>query len=171
MFCVDLRTNSDYFSIQHYLTGFYNRDENCFLCGTNWVFKLDRYSFVLKWIQTTFSEIIKIACNQMLQYNGRIAKRNLFMISRSPVAAPSKAWVCSRLFIGIKGSKLAGGHRCLSLVTVLFCVGLITRPEDTYRVLCALSFIVEPRRGNLGLIQQVCRAVRKKMPPLFGFVL
>ena len=98
----------------------------------------------------------------MLQYNGRIAKRNLFMISRSPVAARSKAWVCSRLFIGIKGSKLAGRHRCLSLVTVLFCVGLITRPEDTYRVLCALSFIVEPRRGNLGLIQQVCRAVRKK---------
>jgi len=26
MFCVDLRTNSDYFPIQHYLTGFYNRD-------------------------------------------------------------------------------------------------------------------------------------------------
>ena len=26
VFCVDLRTNSDYFPIQHYLTGFYNRD-------------------------------------------------------------------------------------------------------------------------------------------------
>jgi len=25
-FCVDLRTNSDYFPIQHELTGFYNRD-------------------------------------------------------------------------------------------------------------------------------------------------
>ena len=26
VFCVDLRTNSDFFPIQHYLTGFYNRD-------------------------------------------------------------------------------------------------------------------------------------------------
>jgi len=26
VFCVDLRTNSDYFPIQHWLTGFYNRD-------------------------------------------------------------------------------------------------------------------------------------------------
>ena len=27
VFCVDLRTNSHYFPIQHYLTGFYNQDE------------------------------------------------------------------------------------------------------------------------------------------------
>jgi len=26
VFCVDLRTNSDYFPVQHSLTGFYNRD-------------------------------------------------------------------------------------------------------------------------------------------------
>jgi len=26
VFCVDLRTNNDYFHIQHSLTGFYNRD-------------------------------------------------------------------------------------------------------------------------------------------------
>ena len=26
VFCVDLRTNSDYFPVQYYLTGFYNRD-------------------------------------------------------------------------------------------------------------------------------------------------
>jgi len=26
VFCVDLRRNSDYFPIQHYMTGFYNRD-------------------------------------------------------------------------------------------------------------------------------------------------
>jgi hypothetical protein len=26
LFCVDLRTNSDYFPIQHKLAGFYNRD-------------------------------------------------------------------------------------------------------------------------------------------------
>ena len=39
VFCVDLRTNSDYFPIQHSLTGLYNRDGVCLLSGTNWVFK------------------------------------------------------------------------------------------------------------------------------------
>jgi len=39
VFCVDLRTNSHYFPIQHYLTGFYNRDGVCLLRGTDWVFK------------------------------------------------------------------------------------------------------------------------------------
>jgi hypothetical protein len=35
VFCVDLRTNSDYFPIQHYLTGLYNRDGVCLLRGTD----------------------------------------------------------------------------------------------------------------------------------------
>ena len=38
VFCVDLRTNSDYFPIQHWLTGFYNRDGVCLLRGTDWIF-------------------------------------------------------------------------------------------------------------------------------------
>ena len=38
VFCVDLRTNSDYFPIQHSLTGFYNRDGVCLLRGTDWIF-------------------------------------------------------------------------------------------------------------------------------------
>jgi len=33
VFCVDLRINSDYFPIQHSLTGFYNRDGECLLRG------------------------------------------------------------------------------------------------------------------------------------------
>jgi len=37
VFCVDLRTNSDYFPIQHSLTGFCNRDGECLLRGTDWV--------------------------------------------------------------------------------------------------------------------------------------
>ena len=37
VFCVDLRTNSDYFPIQHYLIGFYNREGVCLLRGTSWV--------------------------------------------------------------------------------------------------------------------------------------
>jgi hypothetical protein len=35
VFCVVLRTTSDYFPIQHQLTGFYNRDIECLLHGTN----------------------------------------------------------------------------------------------------------------------------------------
>jgi len=38
VFCVDLRTNSDYFPIQHWLAGFYNRDGVCLLRGTDWIF-------------------------------------------------------------------------------------------------------------------------------------
>ena len=39
VFCVDLRTNSDYFPIQHQLTGFHNRDGVCLLRGTDYIFK------------------------------------------------------------------------------------------------------------------------------------
>ena len=35
---MDLRTNSDYFTVQHWLVGFYNRDGVCLLRGTDWVF-------------------------------------------------------------------------------------------------------------------------------------
>jgi len=35
VFCMDLRTNSDYFPIQHQLTGFYNRDGLYLLRGTD----------------------------------------------------------------------------------------------------------------------------------------
>jgi len=39
VFCVDLRTKSDYFPIQRELAGFYNRDVVCLLRGTDWNFK------------------------------------------------------------------------------------------------------------------------------------
>jgi hypothetical protein len=35
VFCLDLKTNSDYCPIQLQLTGFYNRDTECLLRGTN----------------------------------------------------------------------------------------------------------------------------------------
>ena len=38
VFCVDLRTNSDYLTVQHWLVGFYNWDGECLLRGTGWVF-------------------------------------------------------------------------------------------------------------------------------------
>jgi len=38
VFCVDLRTNRDYFTVQHWLVGFYKWDGVCLLRGTDWVF-------------------------------------------------------------------------------------------------------------------------------------
>jgi hypothetical protein len=39
MLCVDLKTNSDYFALQHRLIGFYNQDGACLLRGTSFIFK------------------------------------------------------------------------------------------------------------------------------------
>ena len=39
VFCIYLRKNSDLCHLYHKLIGFYNRDENCLLRGTNWFFK------------------------------------------------------------------------------------------------------------------------------------
>jgi hypothetical protein len=38
-FCIYLRTNSYLCHLQHKLTGFYNRDKECLLRGTDWAFK------------------------------------------------------------------------------------------------------------------------------------
>ena len=48
MFCIYLRTNSDLCHLQHKLIGFYNRDEKCLQCGTDWVFKWSSLHFVFK---------------------------------------------------------------------------------------------------------------------------
>jgi hypothetical protein len=38
VFCMNLRTNRDYFPIKHWLTSFCNRDGVCLLRGTSWNF-------------------------------------------------------------------------------------------------------------------------------------
>jgi hypothetical protein len=58
-----------------------------------------------------------------------------------PVAARSKAWVSCRLSAGILGSNPAGAWmtlpcECCVLLSRGLCVGLITRPEESYRVWC-----------------------------------
>jgi DNA-directed RNA polymerase subunit RPC12/RpoP len=45
VFCVDLRTNSDYFTVQHWLVGFYNWDE-CVYCAVRSSF----YVLPTQWI-------------------------------------------------------------------------------------------------------------------------
>ena len=39
VFCVELRTNSDYFTVQHWLVGFYNWDGVCLLRGTFYILR------------------------------------------------------------------------------------------------------------------------------------
>ena len=52
MFCIYLRTNSDLCHLLHKLIGFYNRDEKSLQRGTDWVFKSDRYTFVLRGLKS-----------------------------------------------------------------------------------------------------------------------
>jgi hypothetical protein len=69
------------------------------------------------------------------------------------VAARSKAWVCGRSLDGIAGSNpIKGMNICLSECCVLsnrgLCVGLIARPEESYRVWCVVVCDLEtPRMG------------------------
>jgi len=68
------------------------------------------------------------------------------------VAARSKAKVCGRSLAGIAGSNPAGGHGCLSgavcvcVCVVLpgrgLCVGLITRPEESYQLWCVVLCVI-----------------------------
>jgi len=58
-----------------------------------------------------------------------------------PVTARSKAWVCCRWLAGIAGSNTAGGmddcHVSVAcLPGTVLCFGLITRPEESYRLWC-----------------------------------
>ena len=55
VFCVDLRTNSNYFTVQHWLIGFYNRDGVCLLCGMFYILRSAHnvfMCFVWIWEQT-----------------------------------------------------------------------------------------------------------------------
>jgi len=52
VFCIHLRTNSDLCHLYHKLNGFYNRDEECLLRSTNWVFIYDSVSFTFKGLST-----------------------------------------------------------------------------------------------------------------------
>ena len=57
-----------------------------------------------------------------------------------PVAARSKVWVYSRSLAGNMGSNPVGGMdvscECCVLSGRGLCVGLITRPEESYRAWC-----------------------------------
>jgi hypothetical protein len=81
-----------------------------------------------------------------------------------PVAARSNAWVCGRLVAGIAVSNTAVGmdidllclHVMLSCVGRGLCDGLITRPDESYRVCLTVCVIKKPqKRGGQGPIWAV----------------
>jgi hypothetical protein len=78
-----------------------------------------------------------------------------------PVAARSKAWICSLFFAGIAGSNSAGvwmsvSCECCVLPGRVLCIGLITRPEESYRVWYVWMWSRKPRRwAGLGPLQTV----------------
>jgi hypothetical protein len=73
------------------------------------------------------------------------------------VAARSKAWVCCRLVAGVVGSNPARDkdvcllclYVVLSCVGRVLCVGLITRPEESYRVSKYVCDHGNPERGPM----------------------
>jgi len=48
---MDLSTNSDYFPIQHYLTGLYNPDGECLLRGTDYNLNIIPAQFELRGLE------------------------------------------------------------------------------------------------------------------------
>jgi hypothetical protein len=68
------------------------------------------------------------------------------------VALRSKAWVCSRSPVGIAGSNSAGAWMfaccecCVCLSGRGLCDGLITRPEESYRLCCVIVCDLETSR-------------------------
>ena len=74
---------------------------------------------------------------------------NVILTLPIPVAERSKAWVCSRSPAGIAGSNPAGGMD-VCLLCVLsgrgLCDGLITRPEESYRLWCVIVCDLETSR-------------------------
>ena len=61
VFGTDIRTDSDFCFIQHWLIGLYNRCGKCWLCGTDWVFTYSRLRFVFKRSSIIFGTFIKFS--------------------------------------------------------------------------------------------------------------
>jgi hypothetical protein len=78
-----------------------------------------------------------------------------------PVAEWSQARVCGRSLAGIAGSNSAGAWMCVSCECRVLsgrglCDGLITRPEESYRLWCVLVCdLGTSRRRRLILLRVV----------------
>jgi hypothetical protein len=80
-----------------------------------------------------------------------------------PVDAPSKVWVCGHSLGGIAASNSAGGMDMHLLYVVLssrgLCDGLITSPEESYRMWCVVVCDLEISWIRRSWPTGVCRAI------------
>jgi len=76
-----------------------------------------------------------------------------------PVAARSKVWVCGRSLTGIMVSNPAGGECCVLSGRGRF-YGLITRPEQSYRVWCVWMWLWIPDNGEVWPTGSCCTMVK-----------
>jgi hypothetical protein len=80
------------------------------------------------------------------------------------VIALSKAWVCGRSLTKIVCSNPAGGMDvCLLWLLWGLCDGLVSRPEESYRVWSVKCVIVKPRKLKRPWPPRGCRAIGKKV--------
>ena len=119
VFCVDLRTNSDYFTVQHWLLGFYNGDEVCLLRGTDWIFKHNSGQ-PLSLAPYYHSHCLNLNVAGWLNH-----------LTAGPQKALSRVW---KPLTGISVPKDSKPNRSFSQSTQSFVPGLQSNP--LYRPLC-----------------------------------
>ena len=73
MFCTDIRTDSEFCFIQHWLIGFYNRGGKCLLRGTDWFLIQSRLRFIFKRLKKEGEDAVQFLCSVFIWYDSRYA--------------------------------------------------------------------------------------------------
>ena len=134
---------------------------NCPLC--NWLqsFLTSKNSpqrSILKHLHSTYFLFLLMARDQVSRSQFSVMWRRVFWyiyrnIQQISVAERYKAWICGRSLAGILGSNPAGiwmfaSSECYVLSGRGRCVGLITRPEESYEMRCVWAWSRSPIRGG-----------------------
>jgi hypothetical protein len=97
--------------------------------------------------------------------------RPIFTLAKAsrpiPVAVRSKAWVYGSSLTRIVGSNparvwMSVSCECCVLSGRGLCDGLVTRPEESYRMWCVYSVIVKPRKMRRPRPPRGCRAIGER---------
>ena len=90
MFYICLRKNSNLCHLQHKLIGFYNRDEKCLLCGTDWVFKYSGLRFVFKRLKHCFpyAELTQFSHNWNITLKSMVVVKTKLVVTQKGIRKP-----------------------------------------------------------------------------------
>ena len=90
VFCVYLRTNSDYFTVQHWLVGFYNRDGVCLLRSTDWIYMIQvKLVFTCFTVDTSFCHPPPQRCIRWLNAAQSRSKEQLHLFRTAQPSPPT----------------------------------------------------------------------------------